>query len=210
MAVSASVAGAGIWALVATLWTARQERRGKLAGQWYQIVYTSTDTDMTGSPHHIDLVACRHRASTASVSSTVWRVWASTVSPPEPREWRAVGRYADGILDVIYWPTAGEGSRGSIHLWYVRDSRYRGHYVRTMVETEDKRLVAAELEKIPLEWVRVGESSEIRATRWLGASSQTVSHLPRSLRRTLRKVTDQPHDSSKAAPKRERQLKDGG
>lgn len=180
-----SLAGVVIATVSGAQWRRAHERRGRLAGDWFQITYQSDDGEMAGVPHSIEWVETRHRGRDDQFSGSFWRVH----NEHHERCWEVIGRVHDSVIDGLYWCTnkEGGGGEGSLHLWMTTDGRYCGKYVQT-IRRYVSGVFETSFEEKPLEWVRIGTDAEHRATFWMPASIYDQCCLTRMPRRVLQRV----------------------
>jgi len=204
LSIAISVAGAAAWAGMTRLASIWAERSGKLTGDWYQVTYWPEDIEMTDEPWSIEWVEARHRRS--SVRGRMWRVYrralresqagvgaaapiqkrpGQSVIDPQNR-WVFVGRCVDSPLNATYWADRGAGGQGSMHMWKVNNTHYRGKFAEVKLEGSGL-LMKIKIEEAGIEWIRV-DSPEAR--RVLGYCDdlderELAEWLPRGIRAKL-------------------------
>ena len=121
IAIVCSIVGAAVWEGTTKLRTFRRERRGRLAGWWWQVTYPPGDGAMVGRPWSVELASVHHFRN--DFTCQWWRVYRDPLvhhsGDPDPgydRRWGADGRYADGVVNGHYWGESGDAGDGVFQL----------------------------------------------------------------------------------------------
>lgn len=213
--VLSGVIAAAIWAAVTQLVRRGRERRGFLAGWWWQITYppvsgatvipvSSEAEAANGSAEVLFRDPMEHSAwSLADPDDSPWSIellyirqrneifsgeaWRVYREHPE-RRWVSSGRCGnDSIVDGIYWANRGEGGHGTFHLWaFIGSSRYCGEFSESKVQLGPSG-PRFEFSSAPLEWVRVGSDEEAKVLSWLrrAVPQKLDSSWPRRVQRKI-------------------------
>lgn len=161
-----STAGAGVLEAVKVVVFRREEKRGALAGWWWQITYPPTDPQMAGIPWSVELVSVRHFKR--RVTAVMFRVLNRDDRPDADYEkrWRGEGRYDDIVLDGHHWGEAGHAGHGTFHLWRCSATELRGEFSESTSQSTGMSMTLV-WDGAPLRWVRLRSTEEAPVLKML-------------------------------------------
>lgn len=185
--VVASVCAAIICGLCALLWRHWRDRKGPLAGWWWEVVYrpryrlifggtSPLDADTTpGSLSTVSDPADDPRALFDDEGDTIWSIELLQVQHHKDRlkakcwrvwgedyqrAWRFEAWQRDRAIEGVYWCTSGEGDSGIFQLQRVTRGKWVGFFSESRSIVASEESLKSEFQGTRLSWIRLGSISE--------------------------------------------------
>ena len=213
--VVASVCAAVICGLCAFLWRYRRDRKGPLAGWWWEVVYrpryrlifggtSPSDADKTtGNLSAVGDTADDPRSLSGDEGGTVWSIELLQVQHHKDRlkakcwrvwgedyrrAWRFEAWLRDRAIEGVYQCTSGEGDSGIFQLQKVTRGKWIGFFSESRSIVASEESLKSEFQGTRLSWIRVGSKSESEVRASFNSQPYPVEaevHWPRRVRRKM-------------------------
>ena len=146
--IAGSIVGAVVAIIIKELVTYIKSRRGKLSGEWYQIIY-----DEKGEEVKRDIVTCRHIGN--KIEGEIRRIYPLGQSY---KRWKFEGQVRERLFFGIFWTTdeiKNPNSYGNLQHNIIDANTMEGFYIK-LILTSDGTQITQQLKPTPFNWKRKG------------------------------------------------------